>query len=158
MSRLFLAALLLAAAPALAADAPPRPADVRAFMLHVESASRARDLEQIAATLAPDCRIELHTTVEGREQVTLLTREEYLELLKSGFAALKDLEGYDYQSSELEITFDHEPPGATVVSQVRESFVFNGRRVVTQSREVARVERRAGELKLVAVSAETEGH
>ena len=89
--------------------------------------------------------------------MTLLTRDEYIEVLSSGYAALKDLEDYDYVVSGLEVTLEHEPEGATVVSQVRESFLFGGRRIVTQSREVARVERRGAELKLVAVSAETEG-
>jgi hypothetical protein len=148
---------LAALAPALAADAPLRAADVRAFMVHVENASRARDLAQITAVLSPDCRIELRNTVAGREQETLLTREEYVEFLTHGFAALKDLQDYDYVVTSLEVTMEQEPVGATVVSQVRESFTFNGHRMVTESREVSRVERRNGELKLVAVSAETKG-
>lgn len=44
-----------------------------------------------------------------------------------------------------------------MISKVRESFTFNGQRTVTESREVSRVERRDGALKLVAVSAETKG-
>ena len=158
-------ALLLALAGSLslvhaaaAAEPPPAVAEVRAFMARVEDASRARDLERIAAVLAPDCRIELRTTVDGKEHVSLLTRAEYIEILSSGFAALHDLEKYDYQVSKLDIALDKDPPGATVVAQVHEAFVFNGRPFSTDSRETSRVERRAGELKLVAVSAETEGH
>jgi hypothetical protein len=146
-----------AVAPAAAAEPAPRPAEVRAFMAQVAEASRARDLAAIAAALAPDCRIELRTLIAGREEVTLLTRAEYIELLTSGLAALRELEDYDYQVSKQDVTIDHEPPGATVVSEIRESFRLGGRRQVTDSRETARVERRGGLLKLVAVSAETTG-
>lgn len=156
--RAFLLALALGAVPAaLAADGPPTVAQVRAFMESVADASRARDLVRLTAALADDCRIELHSTVEGREHVTLLTRAEYVELLSSGFAALKDLEHYDYRVSDLEVTLDRDPPGATVTSRVHEAFVLNGRPSATESRETARVERRGPELKLVAVSSETEG-
>jgi hypothetical protein len=140
-----------------AAD-PPHPREVRAFMAHVAAASRARDLAAISAALSNDCRIELRSVVDGREAVTLLTRAEYVDVLSNGFAALKDLDDYDYRASTLAVTIDHEPPGATVVSDVRETFSLRGRRQVTDSRETARVERRGGELKLVAVSAETLGH
>ena len=157
MTRLLIASLLLAAGPAFAAAPAPTAAEVRAFMTRLENVSRSRDVAQIAAALAPDCRIELRSTVEGKEHVTLLTRDEYIDVLSSGYAALKDLENYDYTVSAVEVTLEHQPEGATVVSQVRESFVFAGRHIVTQSREVSRVERRGAELKLVAVSAETEG-
>lgn len=140
-----------------AAEPPPTAAEVRAFMAHVEEASRARDLERITAALAADCRIELRATIEGHEQVTLLTRSEYVEMLTSGSAALKGLEQYDYRVTGLTIALDADPPGATVVSQVHESFVYGGRPFATESDETARVERRAGELKLVAVSSETVG-
>jgi hypothetical protein len=160
MRRLLLCLLLCTASATFAASAddPPRAEDVRTFMTHVENVSRARDLGKLAAMLSADCRIELRSTVEGREHVTLLTRDEYLEMLSTGYAALKDLGQYDYEVTNLEVTLEHEPPGATVVSHVRESFVFEGRQIVTESREVSRVERRGGELKLVAVSAETQGH
>jgi hypothetical protein len=150
-------ALLLAAAiaaPARAED-PPTDAGVRALMQAVETASRARDPAALAALLAPDCRIELRAVVAGREQLTLFTREEYVAMLSRGYAAMKDLEDYDYRVSGLAISYDLEPVGATVTSDVRESFVFNGRHVATLSHETARIERRDGALLLVAVSDET---
>jgi hypothetical protein len=159
MRALLIASLCLVTAlgRAEAAD-PPRPREVRAFMAHVAAASRARDLAAIAATLSSDCRIELRTVIDGREEVSLLTRAEYVDVLSNGLAALRDLADYDYRASTLEVTIDHEPPGATVISDVRETFSLGGRRLVTDSRETARVERRGGQLKVVAVSAETRGH
>ena len=154
---LALAAFAALAHSASAAEPPPTVTEVRAFMARVEDASRARDLERITAVLAADCRIELTATIEGHEQVTLLTRAEYVEMLANGFAALKDLEEYHYSVTGLTIALDSEPPGATVVSQVHESFVHGGRPFATESEETARVERRAGELKFVAVSSKTVG-
>lgn len=108
MPRLLAALLLLAttALPAAAAEAPLRTAEVRAFMTHIENASRARDLAQIALALAPGCRIELRSTVDGHEQETLLTRDEYLEVLTNGYAALKDLKDYDYEVTDLSVTLE----------------------------------------------------
>ena len=158
--RTFLLTLLACASlgsVASAAEPPPTAIEVRAFMAHLEDASRARDLDRIAAALAADCRIELRATIEGHEQVTLLTRSEYVEMLTTGFAALKGLEEYHYRVTGLTVALDTDPPGATVESQVQESFVLGGRPFATDSHEIARVERRAGELKLVAVSSEAVG-
>jgi hypothetical protein len=162
MRRVAITVLLcaLCAAPR-AADkpaAPPAVADVRAFMAHVERVSRDRDIAQLGAALAADCRIELRTVIGGQEHVTLLTRDEYIELLTDGAARMKDLSEYDYAVSGIEVTIDREPPGATVVSQVHESFTLGGKHFATDSRETARVEQRGGELKLVAVSSETQGN
>ncbi len=152
---LLLAALvLLPAAPAPAAP-PLAEGEVRAFMSQVEHASRARDVGRLAATLSPDCRIELRTRIGGQERVTLMTRDEYLEMLTSGFASFKDLQAYDYEVGEQTIAIEHDAPAATVVSQVTETIVLGGQRQVTHSEETARVERRADGLKLVAVSALT---
>ncbi len=157
-----LAALVLASLAVLpgprARAAPARSeSEVRALMSTVEHASRARDVQRLGAALAADCRIELRTQIGGQERVTLLTREEYLEMLTSGYASLKDLDAYDYQIDDERITFESEPPAATVVSQVTETVVFGGQRQVTHSEETARVERRGDGLKVVAVSALTIG-
>lgn len=153
-----LAAALLVSGPARAED-PPTDAGVRALMQAVESAARARDPAALALLLAPDCRIELRAVVAGREQLTLFTREEYVAMLTRGYAAMKDLEDYDYRVSALQISYDLAPVGATVTSDVRESFVFKGRHVATLSHETARIERRGDALLLVAVADETEaGH
>jgi hypothetical protein len=149
-------ALLPGAAPR--AESPLAEAEVRAFMTELEHASRARDLARLTAALAPDCRIELRAEIDGHEQVTLLTRDEYVELLSTGYAALKNLEQYDYELSNVRVTLESDPPGATVVSEVTETIVFAGKRLVTESVETSRVERRAGALRLVAVSALTTGH
>jgi hypothetical protein len=147
--------IAVACAPARA-EAPISEGAVRALLHAVEAASRERDLAALAALLAPDCRIELRTTVAGREQLTLFTRDEYVALLAQGFAAMKDLERYDYRVSDTTISFDDEPPGATAVSTVHESWVFHGKEVATNSHETARVERRGGRLLLAAVADETE--
>jgi len=158
MRALWIGLCCCAAAHAAAAGEPaPTTAEVRTFMAQVAAASRARDVEAIAAALSSDCRIEFRSVIGGREQVTLLTRAEYVKFLKTDLAALNDLSGYDYRSSTLKVSIDHEPPGATVVSRVHESFTVGEQRRVMDSLETARVERRDGALKLVAVSAETEG-
>jgi hypothetical protein len=155
---LVLAALWLVTGTGALAAPPLTDGEVRAFMNDVGAASRARDVPRIAATLAPDCRVELRTRIGGQERVTLMTRDEYVELLTSGYASLKELQGYDYEVSDQQVTLEHDPPAATVVSHVTETIVFGGRRQVTESEETARVERRADGLKVVAVSALTTGN
>ncbi|HUO80812.1 MAG TPA: hypothetical protein VMU00_11785 [Steroidobacteraceae bacterium] len=154
-----LALALLLSWPTVGALAAPPLAEgeVRTFMAGVEHAARARDVGRLAASLAPDCRIELRTRIGGQERVTLMTRDEYVGMLTSGYAALKDLEAYDYEVTGQQVTLERDPPAATVVSQVTETVVFGGRRQVTRSEETARVERRADGLKVVAVSALTSG-
>ena len=144
-----------AAAPPVAA-ALEEP-EVRAFMTRIENASRARDVAQLAATLADDCRVELRTRLAGREQLTQLTRAQYLELLQHGYAAFRDLERYDYVLSDVRVTLAADGSAATVASHVTETLVFSGTPTVTESEETSRIERRGGELKLVAVSALTLG-
>ncbi len=157
LAALLLASLaLLPGTRALAAPALSEP-EVRALMSTVEHASRARDVQRLGATLASDCRIELRTQIGGQERVTLLTREEYLEMLTSGYASLKDLDAYDYRVDDQRVTLERDAPAATVVSHVTETIVFGGQRQVTHSEETARVEPRGDGLKVVAVSALTTG-
>ena len=151
---LLTALALLAAAPAPAAP-PLAEGEVRAFMSQVEFASRSRDVGRLAATLAPDCRIELRTRIGGQERITLMTRDEYVEMLTSGYASFKDLQSYDYEVDDQTVTVERDAPAATIVSHVTETVVFAGQRQVTHSEETARVERRADGLKLVGVSALT---
>jgi len=152
---LLLAALALVPAMPAAAAPPLAAGEVRAFMSQVEQASRARDVVRLAAILSPDCRIELRTRIGGQERITLMTRDEYVEMLASGYAALKDLQAYDYAVDDQTIAIESDAPAATVVSHVTETIEFADQRQVTHSEETARVERRADGLKLVAVSALT---
>ncbi len=150
-----LATLALLAAASAPAAPPLSEREVRDFMTSVEFASRARDVGRLAAALSPDCRIELRTRIGEQERVTLLTHDEYVGMLTSGYAALKDLEAYDYAVDDQTVELETDAPAATVVSHVTETVVFSGRRQVTHSEETARVERRGDALKLVAVSALT---
>jgi ketosteroid isomerase-like protein len=164
-------ALLIAAAPFLAiglapaafADAPSArvaaatplvEADVRKLMQQVEAAARARDVPRLAALLADDCTIELRTRMGGREHVTTFTKAEYVEMLTSGYAAMRDLQAYDYTIGQMQVEL--EPAGATVRAVVHEAAVFPGGTVATRSEEVSRVERRGDALLLVGVTATTE--
>lgn len=152
---------LLSAALALCGAAPARAdqrldaAEVRTFMAGVASAARARDLSRLGAAMADDCRIELRTLIDGHEEITLLTRAEYLEQLEGGYAALAEPEQYDYRVTAQRISLEREPSAATVVSRVTETVSSRGRRLATATEETARLERRDGRLRLVAVSSLT---
>lgn len=137
-----------------ATAAPVAEADVRALMQRVEHAARARDVERLAALLADDCRIELRTRMGGKEHLTPFTKAEYIGMLTSGYASMRDLQAYDYEMSQLEVQLD--PGGATVRAVVHEAAVFPGGTVATRSEEVSRVERRGDALQLVVVTATTE--
>lgn len=152
-----LAALLLLTGAGAPAAQPLTEAEVRAFMGTVEFAARARDVQRLAGTLAAECRIELRTQIDGQEHVTLLTRDEYVAMLSSGYAAMHQLQSYDYEVTAQTITLERDAQAATVVSQVTETVVFANQRLVTRSEETSRVERRGGRLAIVAVSALTTG-
>ena len=143
-----------ASAAQSATAAPVDEAEVRALMQRVEAAARARDVQRLAALLADDCRIELRTHIGGDERVTTFTKAEYVEMLTSGYAAMRDLRAYDYRMSDLRVRL--EPGGATVWAVVHEAAAFAGGTVATRSEETSRVERRGDALLLVAVSATTE--
>jgi hypothetical protein len=157
IQHLLLAGLASFAATALAAETPLAVPEIHAFMAEVAAASNTRDAERIAATLAADCRIELRTELDGREQISLFTRADYVAMLKSGYAGLAELTDYDYRVDAQRITLETDPPGATVVSNVTERFTFQGRAHATHSEETARVERRGGKPMVVAVSSLTRG-
>jgi len=157
LAPLALATLLLLPGTGARAAPPLAESEVRAFMQTVEYAARARDVNRLGAVLAADCRIELRTRIDGQERVTLMTRAEYLEMLTTGYASLKDLDAYDYEVDDQQVALERDPPAATVVSHVTETVVFGGRRQITHSEETARVERRGDSLKVVAVSALTAG-
>ncbi len=138
------------------ATAPLAEAEVRAFMRGVADASRRRDVEALAATLAPDCTIELTTRTAGAERTTQFTRDEYVGMLRNGYASMKDLEEYDYDVEDLAVELDAGGTGATVHARVRERAVFQGSESLTRSEETSRVERRDGRLALVSVTATTQ--
>ena len=152
LALLLLATLGTCSPPAACAAQPLTAAEVRTLMADLAAASRARDVPRLAAALAPDCRIELRTLIGGREQITLLTRDDYLAMLGAGDLALRALEEYDYVASDREVTLEAEPPAATVVSLVTESFTLHQQHRVIHSEQTARLERRDGQLRVVAVS------
>jgi hypothetical protein len=131
--------------------------EVQALMAEVAAASNARDVNRLAALLAPDCRIELRTEIGGREAITLYTRAEYVAMLTSGYASMADLSDYDYHVDHQQVTIEPDDPAATVVSDVSESFTFQARHLTTHSEETARVERRDGRAMVVAVESLTRG-
>jgi len=157
--RFVLGTCLLLAATGTDASAPAGLAarEVRAFMAEVAAASNARDVARLSALLSPDCRIELRTEIQGHEEITLYTRTEYVAMLQSGYAAMADLADYAYHVDHQQVSLELDPPAATVVSDVSESFTFNARHRTTHSEETARVERRDGRPMLVAVETLTRG-
>lgn len=155
---LLLGGLVLATASALPARAAEalQEREVRAFVAAVADAARDRDLDRLAAALADDCRIQLRTTVGGRERVTEVDKTEYVAMLRDGFFALKELERYDYQVGAVEVVLDG-ATAANVHAVITETLAYDGRSATTVSEEQSRVERRGGRLVIVSVTATTSG-
>jgi uncharacterized protein DUF4440 len=133
-------------------------AEIRAFMDQVTDASRARDVGALAKLLAPDCSIVLETDVNGAHQTTHLTRDQYVDLLEHGRAALSDLTSYNYHAQTLSVVLAPDAISATVTSAVIETVEYGGRRLVTTSTEETTVARVDGAIRIIAVSAHTTGH
>jgi SnoaL-like domain len=147
--------------PALAGAGPAAALtrdEVRAFMDRVSDAARARDVGTLAQLLAPDCSIVLDSELNGVHQTTHLTRDQYVDLLEHGRAALPELKSYNYQSQTLSLVLTPDATQATVTSAVIETVEYGDRRIVTASTEESTLARIDGAIRIVAVSAHTSGH
>ena len=152
-----LVVLALSTAHVAVAVEPPSEDEVRALMNTLEAASRERNVAEVSAALAPDCRIELKTRIGADEHAERLTAAQYLELLKTGFAALSELESYVYEVTDRRILRSSGTATVTVVSHITEHVAYHGLRQTTHSEETARVERRGGTLQVVEVVSLTTG-
>ena len=148
------AALLLAiVAGAAAADAPQlTEAEVREFMAGFDAAERAGNVAAIGAALAPECRVEMRATVEGREHVTAMSHDEYLTDLDDYYGSLHDLAGYDYRSEPARVSIAPGAAAASAIRQIAESFTVDGERHAYHIEETATLERRDGRLLITALA------
>ena len=156
--RLLWAVLIAWPVMAVAGPAPLTRDEVRAFMDHVDDAARARDIGALAELLAPGCSIVLDTELGGVHQTTHLTRDQYVDLLEHGRAALPELKSYNYQSQTLSVVVSPDATQAKVTSAVIETGEYRDRRIVTASTEETTLARIDGAIRIVAVSAHTSGH
>jgi hypothetical protein len=148
------AVLLLAiAARAAAVGAPPlTEAEVRGFMAGFDAAERAGDVAAIGAALAPECRMEMRATVEGREHVTAMSRDEYLTDLDEYYGSLHELAGYDYRSEPARVSIAPGASAATAIRRITESFTVDGERHAFHIEETATLGRRDGRLLITALA------
>jgi hypothetical protein len=152
------AALIAWPVLAVAGSAPLTRDEVRAFMDHMSTAARARDIGTLAELLAPGCRIVLDSELNGVHQTTHLTRDQYVDLLEHGRAALPELKSYNYQSQTLSVVITPDATQATVTSAVIETVEYGDKRIVTASTEETTLARIDDAIRIVAVSAHTSGH
>ena len=157
--RRWLSAVLIAwPVLAVAGSAPLTRDEVRAFMDHMATAARARDIGTLADLLAPGCSIVLDTELNGVHQTTHLTRDQYVDLLEHGRNALPELKSYNYQSQTLSVVITPDATQATVTSAVIETVEYGDKRIVTASTEETTLARIDDAIRIIAVSAHTSGH
>jgi len=121
-------------------------------MAGFDAAERAGDVAAIGAALAPECRVEMRATTEGREHVTALSHDEYLADLEDYYGSLHELAGYDYRSEPAQVAIAPGAATASAIRQITESFTVDGERHTFHVEETATVERREGRLLITALA------
>ena len=150
LTSLFLAASARASPPPALTEA-----EVRSFIEEIDATARARDVQALGRHLSADCIVTLQSSIGGEERTTRLTRVEYLDLLERGFAAIRDLERYEYQSTILTVALNADGRHAIVTSEVNETAVMDGRETKTESVEADTVEKSETGLAVTGVLSRT---
>src|SRR5690606_5013666 len=111
---LFLAALIVAATSHAAGLSEQ---SVRELIAKMDQAARTRSIEPLAEVLSDDAVIRVTVHIERRKRVLDLTKEDYLEMVRRGWARAS---AYTFQRTALDITIQN-PERARVTTEVLES-------------------------------------
>ena len=114
---------------------------VKKLLSEMDVAITNLDSETLAKTLSDDIQITIHINIQGNEQVMKPSKQEYISMLKQGWAAV---ENYSYKRSDLVI--DIKDGKAVVSANVKETMTVQGQSLSGESKEVATVESVNGKL------------
>jgi hypothetical protein len=146
--------LLLVSAVAAAATtaAPLTVAEVQSFIQQFDAAERAGDVAALGAALAPDCRVEMRTVVDGHTHVAVLSHDEYLADFAEFYGSLDEVVDYAHDSGAPTVTMATDGATATAVRVVTEAFTLDDEHLVFRTDETTRLERRGNGLAITALS------
>ena len=114
---------------------------VKKLLSEMDVAITNLDSETLAKTLSDDIQITIHINIQGNEQVMKPSKQDYISMLKQGWAAV---ENYSYKRSDLVI--DIKDGKAVVSANVKETMTVQGQSLSGESKEVATVESVNGKL------------
>ncbi len=150
-SRMILAlALCLLAAATNAATL--NDAAIHKLLAQTDAAIERRDADGIAAHLSPQVRIVMTLSASDQTQVLRLSRDQYLQVLREGWAVAKN---YRYQRGDVRIEYLDGASRARVTAVVIESFTVKGKPVTGKTRERVLVEMVDGRPLVVEVQAQS---
>lgn len=125
-------------------------AGVKAFLVSMDQAIHARDVDGVARLLSPDFKATAEITIQGQKHVQSMSRGEYLMALRSAWAGL---EHYDYKRTEERVSIAADGSSATVTAMVRETLTMRGQSMTSVAREIATLRPFEGRLLLAQVVA-----
>jgi HEPN domain-containing protein len=143
---LFLAALIVAATSHAAGLSEQ---SVRELIAKMDQAARTRSIEPLAEVLSDDAVIRVTVHIERRKRVLDLTKEDYLEMVRRGWARAS---AYTFQRTALDITIQN-PERARVTTEVLESLSVQGQSMQGRTRQEATVELRRGRPRITRLDA-----
>jgi hypothetical protein len=109
--------------------------DVRHVIARIDSAIEQTDAEALGNELSENAEITLNFVEQGENQVMKLSKEEYLHLLKQGWAQFSD---YSYRRSDLKIKL--QGAKAHISAIVHEQMAVDGEQYSASSHEEATIE------------------
>lgn len=124
--------------------------DVRQVIARIDSAIERADAEALGNELSEDAEITLNFVEQGESQVMKLSKREYLQLLKEGWAQFTD---YSYHRSDLKIKL--QGAKAFISAIVHEEMAVDGQQYSASSHEEATVELIKGKPIVTAVVGHT---
>lgn len=113
---------------------------VKALLDSVDAAANSQNVEQIASSMSDNVEIVINVTMQGQTQVMQITKPQYIEMLKQGWAEYSDYK-YTRSSTKIDIKGDK----AIATATVKESMTVQGQKVSSVTREEATIELVKGE-------------
>ena len=108
---------------------------VKNLISRVDNAVNSLNADEIAATMSDNIVIIMNITMQGQKQVLKPSKQEYIALLKQGWAAYQN---YKYSKSNMKITLNNNK--ALVTANVKESMTIQGQNISGSSREEVTIE------------------
>ena len=110
-------------------------ASVKELIAKIDKAVSSRNVSEMGRYLSEDAQIILNLEAGGETQSVTLTKSEYLDITRQGFAAVSD---YTFRRSNEQITLSGK--SAKSSGDVIETFVMGGQRQTTRTKEVCTIE------------------
>jgi hypothetical protein len=125
--------LVFASTTSFAADLTR--ASVDALIAKVDTSANKLDAEGIAKTMSDNVEIVMNISAQGQNQVVKPSKQEYIDLLKQGWAATQN---YKYTRTNMKVALNGNK--AVVTADIKESMTIQGQTIAGTTKEETTIE------------------